>query len=88
MKTVRMFKTCDGKTFAIEGDARRHAEECFGRKITEIANTLRDAFTTGDAAEGIGHYSYVVRDLGKLNNLFEEAVLLKRDRLPEEESED
>ena len=80
MRTVEVFMTRDGKTFATEGDARRHAEECFSQKITDIANTLRNAFTTGDAAEGIGHIGFVIRDLEKLNGMFGEAVLWKRDR--------
>ena len=87
MKMVRMFETRDGETFAMEGDAKRHAEECYGRKITEIANTLRDAFTIGEAAEGIGHYGYIVRDLEKFNELFNEAVALKRDRSVDEDEE-
>ena len=80
MKTITMYQTMDGKTFNFEGDAKRHAEECYGKKVTEIANTLRNAFTFGDAAEGIGHYGYVIRDLEKLNAMFAEAVALKNDR--------
>ena len=77
----------DGKTFRLEGDAKHHAEECYGAKITEIANKLRDDFTFGDAAEGIGHYTYIIRDLEKLHALFAEAVALKEDRKLEEDND-
>ena len=80
MKTVAMYKTRDGKIFQLEGDAKHHAAECYGAKITDIANTLRYAFTFGDAAEGIGPYGYIIRDLEKLHAMFSEAVALKADR--------
>lgn len=79
MKTIAMYQTLDGKTFRLEGDARNHAQECYGKKVTDIANTLRNAFTFGDASAGIGHYGYITRDLEKLHAMFAEAVALKED---------
>jgi hypothetical protein len=57
------------------------------RQIAD-AKPCSDAFTFGDAAEGIGHYCYTVRELENFHAMFSEAVAWKRDRELESHDED